>query len=182
MPDSSSSSSSSSYSPTYSIQAATLADAGLLAPLFDAYRVFYRAKSDPEGAARYLSDRLSSGESRIFFASFSSAAKTASDAFPGAPLTESRLPIVLGFTQLYPSFSSVSMKRLWILNDLYVVPEHRNAGVGAALMERAKAFALEGGSKGLSLATQTGNLGAQALYAKQGYVKDTEFLHYHLVF
>lgn len=152
----------------YSIHAATPADAGPLAPLFDAYRVFYQAKSDAEGAARFLSDRLSRGESRIFFASQAG--------------SESRLPVVLGFTQLYPSFSSVSMKRLWILNDLYVIPEQRKTGVGAALMERAKAFAWEDGSKGLSLATQTGNLSAQALYEKQGYRKDTEFFHYHLVF
>jgi GNAT superfamily N-acetyltransferase len=159
--------SSSSVTPSpYSIQSATPSDAGLLAPLFDAYRVFYQAKSDPEGAARFLSDRLARGESRIFFAR-------------GA---ESQNPIILGFTQLYPSFSSVSMKRLWILNDLYVIPEQRKTGVGAALMERAKAFARADGSKGLSLATQTGNFGAQALYAKQGYRKDTEFFHYHLVF
>ena len=152
----------------YSISAATPADAGPLAPLFDAYRVFYQAGSDPEGALRFLSDRLSRGESRIFFASLAR--------------SESLDPIILGFTQLYPSFSSVSMKRLWILNDLYVIPERRKTGVGAALMERAKAFAWEDGSKGLSLATQTGNLGAQALYSKQGYRKDTEFFHYHLVF
>lgn len=155
--------SSSHLSPSpYSIQAASSSHADLLAPLFDAYRVFYQAESDPEGAVRFLSDRLSRGESRIFFAGISGA--------------------VLGFTQLYPSFSSVSMKRLWILNDLYVVPEHRKTGVGAALMERAKTFALEDGSKGLSLATQTDNLGAQALYGRQGYVKDDEFFHYHLVF
>jgi GNAT superfamily N-acetyltransferase len=160
-------SSSSHSSPRpYSIRAATPADAGTLATLFDAYRVFYNAKTDPEGAVRFLSDRLSRGESRIFIASGS----------------ESHTPIILGFTQLYPSFSSVSMKRLWILNDLYVIPEQRKTGVGAALMEHARDFALEDGSKGLSLATQTGNLGAQALYAKQGYRKDTEFFHYHLVF
>jgi GNAT superfamily N-acetyltransferase len=152
--------------PPYSIHAATPSDAGRLAPLFDAYRVFYQAKSDPEGAARFLADRLSRGESRIFFACG----------------LETQNPLILGFTQLYPSFSSVSMKRLWILNDLYVVPERRKTGVGAALMERARIFAREDGSKGLSLATQTGNLGAQALYAKQGYRKDTEFFQYHLVF
>lgn len=161
--------SASSVTPSpYSIRAATPADAGPLAPLFDAYRVFYLAKSDPEGAARFLSDRLSRGESRIFFASLAR--------------SEPHNPIILGFTQLYPSFSSVSMQRLWILNDLFVIPEQRKTGVGGSLMERARTFALEDGAKGLSLATQTGNLGAQALYAKQGYRKDTEFIHYHLIF
>lgn len=168
--------------PPYSILSASSADAGLLAPLFDAYRVFYQAKSDPEGAIRFLSDRLSRGESRVFFATLANTHKVSSAALQDAPGSESIVPMVLGFTQLYPSFSSVSMKRLWILNDLYVVPAHRKAGVGAALMERAKAFALEDGSKGLSLATQIGNLDAQALYEKQGYRKDAEFLHYHLTF
>lgn len=161
--------SASSVTPSpYSIRAAAPADAGALAPLFDAYRVFYQAKSNPEGAARFLTDRLSRGESRIFFA--------------GLTRSESHNPVILGFTQLYPSFSSVSMQRLWILNDLYVIPAQRKTGVGAALMDRARIFALEDGSKGLSLATETGNLGAQALYAKQGYRKDTEFFHYHLIF
>jgi GNAT superfamily N-acetyltransferase len=170
-----------SSAPAYSIQAAAPADAGLLAPLFDAYRVFYQAKSDLDGAARFLSDRLSRGESRIFFARLAQASAT-SQGSEGASGAAAAGFTVLGFTQLYPSFSSVSMKRLWILNDLYVVPEHRKAGVGAALMEHAKAFALEDRSKGLSLATQTDNLRAQALYAKQGYLKDTEFFQYHLVF
>ncbi len=148
------------------IKAAVAEDATLIAPLFDAYRVFYQALSDPDAALRFVSDRLSRGESRIFFAC----------------LEGETGPIAVGFTQLYPSFSSVSMKRLWILNDLYVAPEFRKAGVGAALMERARAFAKEDGAKGLSLSTQTRNLAAQGLYAKMGYRKETEFFQYHFVF
>ena len=144
---------------------ASITDVPLIAPLFDAYRVFYQAASDLDGATAFLSARLSAGQSRIFLA-----------------VQEGPVPVAAGFTQLYPSFSSVSMKRLWILNDLYVALAFRKAGVGAALMERARRFALEDGSKGLSLATQTGNATAQALYERQGYLKDTEFFHFHLVF
>ncbi|MDB5105926.1 MAG: acetyltransferase [Fibrobacteres bacterium] len=152
--------------PSFAITQAAPADVALIAPLFDAYRVFYEADPDLAGAVRYLLDRLTKGESRIFFA------------WQDGP--DGREP--MGFTQLYPSFSSVSMQRLWILNDLYVAPAFRKRGAGAALMERARAFALEDGAKGLSLATQNHNHSAQALYEKMGYGRDTEFLHFHLLF
>ena len=95
-----------------------------VAALFDAYRVFYRQASDIEGARRFISARLSRGESKIFLAISGDGAE--------APL---------GFVQLFPSFSSVSMKDLWILNDLFVAPEGRRQGVGRALMERARQLA-----------------------------------------
>jgi ribosomal protein S18 acetylase RimI-like enzyme len=93
---------------------------------------------------------------------------------------QSKVPA--GFTQLYPSFSSVSMKRVWILNDLFVEPEFRKSGVASALMGKAEAFAREGSAKGLSLATQSTNESAQALYRKMGYKMDTQFFHFHLFF
>ena len=96
---------------------AALDDLEALVPLFDAYRQFYAQPSDPEGARAFLSDRLKRGESVIFLA-----------------VTEG---MVVGFTQLYPSFSSVSMQRLWILNDLFVTPDARNVGAGRVLLERA---------------------------------------------
>lgn len=148
------------------IISASPADIELLAPLFDAYRVFYEAPSDLEGARRFLTGRLSLGQSRLFY--------VREDGPQG--------PKAIGFTQLYPSFSSVSMKRMWILNDLYVAPAARMSGVGAALMAHAEAFARADGAKGLSLATQIGNTTAQALYAKMGYFRDEQFLHYHRYF
>lgn len=150
----------------YRIEAASLKDVPLIAPLFDAYRVFYQAPSDPDGAVRFLSERLERGESRIFFAF--------KDGHSGRS--------VAGFTQLYPSFSSVSMKRIWILNDLYIDPVFRRMGLGTELMGKAAGFAMQDGAKGLSLATQHHNVTAQAMYVKLGYEKDAEFSQYHLVF
>jgi GNAT superfamily N-acetyltransferase len=144
------------------IRPAMPADLETLVPLFDAYRVFYRAPSDPEGARRFLGARLNAGDSRIFLA------------FHG--------PEPIGFTQLYPSFSSVSMRRVWILNDLFVATAARRSGAGKALMAAAEAFARADGAKGLELATQSGNLPAQTLYARMGYLKDEEFFHYALIF
>jgi GNAT superfamily N-acetyltransferase len=131
-----------------------------VAPLFDFYRQFYKQPPDPEGARRFIGERLGRGESVIFLA-----------------LAGDR---AVGFTQLYPSFSSVSMKRLWILNDLYVAAEARKLGAGAALLEQARAWGIETGARALELATTVDNFTAQRLYEKTGWKKDLEFLHYEL--
>lgn len=137
-------------------------DLDALVPLFDAYRVFYASPSDPDAARAFLGARLAAGDSRIFLA-----------------FREGR---AVGFTQLYPSFSSLSMKRLWILNDLFVDPSARRTGTGKALMATAEAFARTDGAKGLALATQAGNRIAQGLYDRMGYRRDEEFFHYFLTF
>ena len=87
---------------------------------------------------------------------------------------------IVGFTQLYPSFSSVSMKRIWILNDLFVVATHRKKGIARLLMETAKQYAQEAGAVRIVLATKISNNLAQALYESLGYIKDEEFYHYSL--
>ncbi|HLP41013.1 MAG TPA: GNAT family N-acetyltransferase [Fibrobacteria bacterium] len=148
------------------VSVATIKDIELIVPMFEAYRRFYEAEPNPEGALQFISDRISRSESRIFLAYKQE--------------TGGRIPA--GFTQLYPSFSSVSMKRLWILNDLFVRPEFRRSGAGAALMEKAREFAKEDGAKGLSLATRPHNETAQALYVKMGYKLDTQFLHFNHYF
>jgi len=86
-----------------------------------------------------------------------------------------------GFAQLYASFSSVSLKRLWILNDLFVRSDVRRAGVGRALLERARQHAVGTGTKGLVLSTGLGNKAAQTLYESCGWQRDDEFFQYHLV-
>ena len=141
---------------------AELDDLDALAPLFDAYRRFYGQPSDIAGARAFLADRFKRGESVIFLAVVDGA--------------------IVGFTQLYPSFSSVSMKRLWVLNDLFVTPDARKSGAGRALLERAERWAAETGAKGLTLSTQLTNLGAQRLYEACGWTKDDEFIHYHRFF
>jgi len=94
----------------------------VLAPLFDGYRRFYRQPSDLAAARRFLADRLAADESVIFAAALPEADGLA------------------GFTQLYPFFSSVRMRRVWVLNDLYVAPGARRQGVARALMDAAHAF------------------------------------------
>lgn len=147
---------------TFRIIQASLEHIESVAPLFDAYRQFYGQPPDLDGARRFISERLAKQQSSLYLA-FS-----VRDSTP------------LGFVHLYPSFSSVSMKRLWILNDLYVVPEARKQGVGEALMERARQWAVETRAKGLILETATDNLEAQRLYERLGYKKELEFFRYFL--
>lgn len=136
----------------------------LLVPLFDAYRQFYGQPSDQESARIYLSERLGKEESVVFLA----LRKNEPDA------------TALGFIQLYPSFSSISMKPLWILNDLYVAPHARGQGTGKALMEQARRLAVETGAEGLVLETAIDNHVAQRLYEQLGYQRDVSFYRYSL--
>ena len=86
----------------------------------------------------------------------------------------------VGFTQLYPMFSSVSAARTFILNDLFVVQEARRKGVGIELLKAATRFGRSVGAIRLSLSTAIDNQTAQALYESLGWVRDTEFYAYSL--
>lgn len=124
-----------------------------LTPLFDDYRKFYRQESNLEGAKVFLKERIKNTESTIFIA-----------------YKEGR---AIGFTQLYPLFSSVSMKRMELLNDLYIHPDYRNKGVGEALINKAKTYCKEYKSKGLAIQTEVTNK-AQHLYQRLGFIKDSD--------
>jgi len=143
------------------VRRAGLGDVDDLAPLFDLYRQFYGQASDLAAARAFLSERLRRDESVIFIA-------TADD-------------VALGFTQLYPSFSSVLVRRLWILNDLFVSPAARRGGVGRRLLERAREWAVETDAKGLTLTTALTNGAARSLYESCGWRLDEEFAHYQLL-
>ena len=135
-----------------------------VAALFDAYRVFYQQPSDMEGSRAFVLERLRKGDSVIYLAKAN---------VDGSVAT-------LGFAQLYPTHSSVSMKRLWILNDLYVDERGRQRGIARALVDRARQLAIDTQAKGLILETAIDNHPAQALYDAYGFVKDTEFYRYSL--
>jgi GNAT superfamily N-acetyltransferase len=148
------------------IRRAAAVDLSRLAPLFDAYRVFYGKSSDLALARAFLADRLEHDQSVLFIA----------ERRAGETVGES-----LGFTQLYPSFSSTSVARIFILNDLYVVPEARRTGVATGLLEAAASHGRAVGAVRLSLSTAIGNDTAQALYASRGWVRDTDYFTYNLL-
>lgn len=133
------------------------------APLFDAYRQFYKRPPALEAARRFLAARLAKRDSALFLGY--------------APATSEH---VSGFVHLYPSFDSLAMKPRWILYDLYVAPQSRRLGLARALMNRATALARETGASHLALETAKDNLQAQSLYEQLGYQRDDVFYAYSL--
>lgn len=141
---------------------ATIDDLEELVLLFNAYRNFYNQESDMEKARSFLSDRFKHDDSVIFV------------------VKDVQLNQTIGFTQLYPSFSSISMQRSWILNDLYVAEESRGRGAAQVLLDTAREYAKQTNAKGLSLSTALHNETAQKIYERNGYKKDEAYFHYFL--
>lgn len=139
---------------------ATLADLDDLAGLMDNYRQFYGQTTNLPAARQFLLDRFNHGESVIFLAH------------------QGSKPV--GFTQLYPSFSSVSLARIFVLNDLYVAEQGRQSGSGRALISAAVEFAKTVGAVRLTLSTAVTNQAAQSLYNAMGWVNEDDFLFYRL--
>tara|TARA_B110000037_G_C17033625_1_gene470597 strand:- start:670 stop:1167 length:498 start_codon:yes stop_codon:yes gene_type:complete len=137
---------------------ADLSDLAVVAQLFDEYRVFYRKESDLLAATAFIRERIEKGESVIYLVEVEGNAA--------------------GFVQLYPSFSSVSMTRIWVLNDLYVNSVYRSLGVGRALMDRAELHCREAGAARLDLGTERSNTLAQGLYKSCGYEREDGFYFY----
>lgn len=131
-----------------------------LAHLFDQYRVFYRQETDVDAARAFVGQRLSRGDAAIF----------------GAFVNDE----LVGFTQLYPSYTSVGLGRIWILNDLYVREDARRKGIATALMQAAREFAEITESRRLVLSTEVHNKGAQRLYENLGYRRENDFYWYEL--
>lgn len=142
------------------IRQATIEDLHCLVPLFDAYRQFYRQTSDLNGSRAFLHARFENNQSIVFIAFRQSTA--------------------VGFVQLYPTFSSTAMARIFVLNDLFVAPEARKAGVGAALLQKASEYGTAVGALRLSLRTELTNTTAQSLYESLGWKRDRVFCSYEL--
>ena len=139
------------------IRQAVLADLEALSVLVDGYRVFYGRDSDAAAAREFLRARFEHGESVLFIALDGNKA--------------------LGFTQLYPSFSSISLGRIYILNDLFVHDSGRRNGVGAQLLSAAVDYGKSVGALRLALSTAFTNTRAQALYEAEGWERDDDFFY-----
>ncbi len=146
-----------------SIRRAQAEDVALVAPLFHAYRSFYQRDGDQERAHNFIASRLQQQDSVLFLA-----VNDAGEA--------------LGFTQLFPTFSSVSAKAGWILNDLYVLASARGQGVARALLHQAIDHGKASGAAWLTLQTARDNLQAQALYRSMGFQLDEKYLSFQYVF
>src|ERR1039457_704455 len=142
------------------IRQATVSDLDGLVPLFDGYRQFYRQASEPDRIRKFLLDRFEHNQSVIFVAVKDGTA--------------------VGFTQLYPSFSSGALARIFILNDLFVDPGARLIGTGSLLLQAAAEYGRRVGARRLVLSTEVTNMPAQSLYEKLGWKRNTEFCTYQI--
>ena len=142
------------------VDRAGLKDLDAAHALFMDYLAFYARKVDSARARAFLHERIGNEQSVIFLARLDG--------------------LAVGLVQLYPTFASLSLKRSWILIDLYVAESARGRGVAMALMAAAKQLALDTGACEISLQTARNNKTAQALYEKLDYVRDDAFLVYTL--
>ena len=140
------------------IRKATLSDLLPLSHLFDLYRQFYGKTSDLEAGKAFLNDRFENNESEIYVVSLDSK--------------------IVGFVQLYPLFSSTRMKRLWLLNDLFVHPDFRGKGFSIQLIEAAKQLCIETNACQLTLETSKLNAIGNNLYPKAGFEIDLDNNYY----
>jgi GNAT superfamily N-acetyltransferase len=141
------------------VRQAALADLEPLAALFDQYRQFQRQGSDIAAARAFIRDRLGFGQSVVFIAVDGASA--------------------LGFAQLYPSFSSVSLSRVFVLNDLFVHESGRRTGVASLLLSAVEAHAWALGASRVTLNVAKDNPTAQQLYEARGWRLDQQFNMYH---
>ncbi|WP_298903975.1 GNAT family N-acetyltransferase [uncultured Psychroserpens sp.] len=132
---------------------AQLKDLDALIGLFEGYRIFYKQEPNPQAAKRFLTQRIVKNDSIIYIAYVNNQPA--------------------GFTQLYPLFSSVYMKSIYMLNDLYVASKFRNQGIGEALINRAKHLCQSENNKGMAIQTAFDNP-AQHLYERLGFERDTD--------
>jgi GNAT superfamily N-acetyltransferase len=144
----------------HEVRQATVCDLDIVVPLFDAYRQFYRHPTDPDGARRFLLERFAHNQSVILIAFNDDAA--------------------IGFTQLYPSFSSGAMARVFVLNDLFVSQGARGRGIASALLDAAADYGRRVGAIRLTLSTELTNKTAQSVYERKGWQRDLQFCAYQL--
>lgn len=149
--------------PELCIRRATRADVPQLADLFEQYRAFYRARPDRAAAVRFLEERLDGEDSTVFIAIMGASG-----------------PEMVGFVQLYPSFSSLALWGTEILNDLFIVPGRRREGIARMLLATAIEYARQRGAASVELSTQHTNRSARALYRELGFEDDLEFARLRL--
>lgn len=141
------------------IEQASLESLDELSKLFQKYRIFYKKEPDTEGEKAFLKERITNKESVIYLAK-------SGDRY-------------IGFTQLFSTFSSTRITRLWLLNDLYVDEDYRKTGAASLLIERSKQLARETNYAGIMLQTAKTNSTAQSVYDKNDFEQDDNFYSYY---
>lgn len=120
--------------------------------LFNDYRIFYKKKSDIEKAEKFILERIKNKESLIFTACCNDE--------------------MVGFAQVYPTFSSIQMEKIYVLNDLYVNEKYRSLGIGRSILQHVKEEAKKNNINNIVLETASNNFKAKSLYESFGFIRD----------
>ena len=138
------------------IRRAAADDLESLLPLFEEYLQFYGLGHPVSDIGHFLAERLQRQDTIILVA------------------WENAAPV--GFTHLLPSWSSLGLASIAILNDLFVMPGSRGKRVATTLMKAAEREALARGMTRLELVTAVGNDRAQSLYRHQQWSQVTGYI------
>lgn len=141
------------------IEIATLEHLNEFAELFDSYRVFYEQPSDLERGKSFLKERITNKETVTFLIKKDNK--------------------YVGFAQLYSLYHYKTLKRQWLLSDLFVDPAYRGSGLAINLIDQCKQYCIETDACGLLLETQKTNKIGNSLYPKCGFELDSEHNYYN---
>ncbi|MCG6191024.1 GNAT family N-acetyltransferase [Maribellus maritimus] len=139
------------------IRKAELSDIKELTRLMMELRTFYQQESKPEELQTFIKSRINNRDSVIFVAEENNK--------------------LVGYVQLFPSFSTIKLSEIWVLNDLFVLKSFRGKGVASQLVDTVLKFSEKGQRKQVWLLTGNDNKKAQRLYKRKGFI-NTKFKHY----
>lgn len=140
----------------------TEAQLDVVSALFNDYRIFYEQASDVPACRAFILQNLQQNRSKIF-------------------LLLNDQGDAVGFSQLYPSVCSITLRPYYYLSDLYTIQSARKQGYARHLMNYITDHFTNAGSQRLTLDTATSNKIAQSLYESLGYEREEVYITYHQV-
>lgn len=130
--------------------------------LVDEYRSFYDFNRDHDKTKQFVLGLVERGENKLFLA------------------IDQYTDSVMGFVNLYLCYSTLALRRLWILNDIGVGKIYRGRGVSKALIEKVINFARETAAVRIELKTDKANERALSLYKSMGFGIDNDNVYYRV--
>ncbi|NVK22194.1 MAG: GNAT family N-acetyltransferase [Kangiellaceae bacterium] len=133
-------------------------------PHFDSYRQRYKQDSEVERISEFLRHLLEKQAAKIFVSYESSEDQQH----------------MTGFVILYPSYSSIGLAPIWILNDFYVFAGEKKRETARALLDQAAKLCKLTDAIRIEVTTRKENYRLHKLYKEYGFEKDYKYDYYFL--
>lgn len=143
------------------IKECEIKDLERLSVIFDNYRQRYKQASAVDKIRAYLAERLENKQTKIY-------------------LAQDELGEINGFSLLYPSFSSIGLAKIWVLNDFFVCSGQNKKLVADSLMQKSLDLCSETGAIRLEVTTRKENHRLHRLYKDFGFERDYKYDYYYL--